>query len=355
MKKQVTPFGQYRQSLTKFALVAGLLACLLTCLSPLNAQAAKQAAKTPPFGAHPDVPAFIEAMHEEYGFDVTHLTKQFDSIRSNSTVLKLIKPAAVPEQQRSWQRYRARFLTERRITNGLVFWQENGADLARAEAIYDVPQEIIVAIIGVETEYGQNMGSFGVLEALATLAFDYPPRAPFFRKELEQFLLMARENGVSPLSIKGSYAGAMGIPQFMPSSQRNFAVDFDRDDRIDLRDSTADAIGSVARFLIMHGWQPKAPVAVPATVTGDPSALIAAGIKPEQPLYALARQGVVAEGDADRPAALIDLVTPNQPTEYWAGFDNFFVITRYNRSSFYAMSVFQLAEALRGARESEQN
>ena len=148
MKKRFTRVGCNRQSLTKLALVAGLI----TCLSPLNAQAAKQAAKTPPFSAHPDVPAFIEAMHEEYGFDVTHLTKQFDSIRSNSTVLKLIKPAAVPEQQRSWQRYRARFLTERRITNGLVFWQENGADLARAEAIYDVPQEIIVAIIGVETE-----------------------------------------------------------------------------------------------------------------------------------------------------------------------------------------------------------
>ncbi|MFT3850696.1 MAG: lytic murein transglycosylase B [Propionivibrio sp.] len=335
----------------RFALVAGLMACL----SPFNTHAAKPAPKAPPFSSHPDVPAFIEAMHEEYGFDVAHLTRQFDSIHSNTSVLKLITPAAVPEQQRSWQRYRSRFLNERRITNGLIFWQENLAELARAEAIYDVPQEIIVAIIGVETEYGQNMGQFGVFEALATLAFDYPPRAPFFRKELEQFLLMARENGVSPLSIKGSYAGAMGIPQFMPSSQRQFAVDFDRDDRIDLRESTTDAIGSVARFLNMHGWQPKAPIAVPATVTGDPSELIAAGIKPEQPLYVLAQQGVVAEGDADRPAALIDLVTPGQPTEYWAGFDNFFVITRYNRSSFYAMSVFQLAEALRASREEAQN
>ena len=354
MKKFFTRFGRGTRntpSLSKLALVAGLLACL----SPLNTHAAKSAPKAPPFSAHPEVPAFIDTMHEEYGFDVAHLTRQFATIRSNATVLKLIKPAAVPEQQRSWQRYRERFINDRRITNGLVFWQENGAELARAEAIYDVPQEIIVAIIGVETEYGQNMGQFGVLEALATLAFDYPPRAPFFRKELEQFLLMARENGVSPLTIKGSYAGAIGIPQFMPSSQRQFAVDFDRDDRIDLRESTADAIGSVARYLNMHGWQPKAPIAVRATVTGDPTELIAAGIKPVQPLYALAQQGVIAEGDADRPAALIDLVSPGQATEYWAGFDNFFVITRYNRSSFYAMSVFQLAEALRASREIEQH
>ena len=353
LKKRFTlsrPGEKRKQSLPKLALVAGLLACL----APFSAHAAKSTPSAPPFSAHPEVPAFIEAMHEEYGFDVAHLTRQFASIRSNPTVLRLIRPAAVPEQQRSWERYRARFINDRRITNGLVFWQENGAELTRAEAIYDVPQEIIVAIIGVETEYGQNMGQFGVLEALATLAFDYPPRAPFFRTELEQFLLMARENGVSPLTIKGSYAGAIGIPQFMPSSQRQFAVDFDRDDRIDLRESTVDAIGSVARFLNMHGWQPKAPIAVPATVTGDPTELIAAGIKPVQPLYALAQQGVVAEGDADRPAALIDLVSPGQATEYWAGFDNFFVITRYNRSSFYAMSVFQLAEALRASREIAQ-
>ena len=352
LKKRFTlsgPGEKKTQSLPKLALVAGLLACL----APFSAHAAKSTQSAPPFSAHAEVPAFIEAMHEEYGFDVAHLTRQFASIRSNPTVLRLIRPAAVPEQQRSWERYRARFINDRRITNGLIFWQENGAELARAQAIYDVPQEIIVAIIGVETEYGQNMGQFGVLEALATLAFDYPPRAPFFRKELEQFLLMARENGVSPLEIKGSYAGAIGIPQFMPSSQRNYAVDFDGDDRIDLRGSTSDAIGSVARYLEVHGWQAGAPVAAPATVGSDPTALIAAGIKPAMRLQELANQGVATQlvgSDPDRLAALIDLVAPDQPTEYWVGFDNFYVITRYNRSSFYAMSVFQLAEALRGER-----
>jgi membrane-bound lytic murein transglycosylase B len=329
---------------TFVTLLLGLLAGLL----PLDSFASRT---PPPFSAAPEVRAFILDMHEQHGFDIAHLTRQFDSIHSNATVLRAIRPAAVPEQQRSWQRYRDRFVNERRIDNGLRFWRENSAELVRAEAIYGVPQEIIVAIIGVETEYGRNMGKFSVLEALATLAFDYPPRAPFFRGELEQFLLLARENGVSPLDYKGSYAGAIGIPQFMPSSQRNYAVDFDGNDRIDLRGSPADAIGSVARFLHLHGWQPQAPVAVPAGVTGDPAPLLAASIKPTLPLEELLKQGVVAIGEAgqfsERPAALIDLVTPDQPTEYWIGFENFYVITRYNRSSFYAMSVFQLAEALR--------
>ena len=263
MRKKITPL--------LFAFMAAL---------PLHSHAAKTA---PAFSASPDVRDFIQFMHEQHGFDVAHLTQQFSDIHSNATVLRAIQPAAVPEQQRSWERYRARFLNERRLGNGLRFWQENRAELLRAEAIYGVPQEIIVAIIGVETEYGRNMGKFSVLEALTTLAFDYPPRAAFFRGELEQFLLMARENGIRPLDYKGSYAGAIGIPQFMPSSQRRFAVDFDGDDKIDLRRSTTDAIGSVARFLNMHGWQAKAPIAIPASVDGDPSALIAAGIKPAAP------------------------------------------------------------------------
>lgn len=313
----------------------------------------KTAAKAAPFSDSPEVRDFIATMHERHGFDVDELTREFSQIHSNATVLRAIRPAAVPELQRSWPRYRERFVNERRTRAGLRFWQENAADLARAEATYGVPAQVIVAIIGVETEYGRNMGKFGVLEALATLAFDYPPRAEFFRNELEQLLLLARENQVSALDIKGSYAGAIGIPQFMPSSQRRYAVDFDDDARIDLRQSTTDAIGSVARFLQMHGWQSGAPVALPAAVDGDPAPLIAAGIKPQLSLQQLAQQGValspLAAPDAERRAALIDLVSPDQPTEYWLGFDNFYVITRYNRSSFYAMSVFQLAEALREA------
>lgn len=327
--------------------LATLLFALLGNLLPLVGHCQQ----APAFSQNPEVKAFISDMHERYGFDVSHLTQQFAAIRPNAVVLRAIRPPAVPEKQRSWQRYRERFVNSQRIAGGLSFWRRNAAILQRAQAIYGVPAEVIVAIIGVETVYGQNMGSFGVLEALASLAFDYPPRADFFRGELEQFLLLARENGVSPLSIKGSYAGAIGIPQFMPSSQRRFAVDFDGDDRIDLRNSTADAIGSVARFLQQHGWQYGAPVAVPAMVSGDPAPLLALGIKPSLTVNELAREGVIAAATGDLPAALIDLVTPGAATEYWLGFDNFYVITRYNRSSFYAMSVFQLAEALRAARD----
>ena len=332
------------------AAVIGLVSVAL----PALAVAAKKSA-VPTLAESTAAKEFMAEMHERHGFDAAELGRQFAAVRSNAVVLRAIRPAAVPEQQRSWQRYRARCLNERRLTHGLKFWEQHGATLARAQALYGVPQEIIVAIIGVETEYGRNTGQFSVLEALATLAFDYPPRAPFFRGELEQFLLLARENGIEPLDYKGSYAGAIGIPQFMPSSQRRYAVDFDGDGHIDLRGSATDAIGSVASFLSMHGWQPGSPVALPAGVDGDTRELVAAGIKPWLPLREMRTKGVQPQAVSDvsldeAPVALIDLVTPDQPTEYWLGFDNFYVITRYNRSSFYAMSVFLLAESLREAR-----
>jgi len=326
-------------------LASSLLVALPLSLAALPASAEPAAG----LSQNPEVQAFIASMHEQHGFDIAHLTRQFAVLRPNATVLKAIRPPAVPEKQRSWERYRERFVNQQRLAGGLSFWQKHAATLQRAEAIHGVPAEVIVAIIGVETIYGQHMGSFGVLEALASLAFFYPPRSEFFRGELEQFLLLARENGISPLSVKGSYAGAIGIPQFMPSSHRRFAVDFDGDDRIDLRQSHADAIGSVGRFLQQHGWQTGEPVAVPAAVSGNPAALLALGIKPSLSVNEFAAQGVGAVADGDRAAALIDLVTPGAATEYWLGFNNFYVITRYNRSSFYAMAVFQLAEALRQA------
>lgn len=323
--------------------INAVLACVVGLL-PLSSHAEK----APRFSDEPEVKDFIDYMHKVHGFDAAHLARHFSAIKPNATVLRAIRPAAVPEQQRSWQRYRERFVNDRRTEGGLRFWQENEATLRRAETIYGVPPEIVVAIIGVETEYGRNTGKFKVLEALTSLAFHYPPRSEFFRSELEQFLLLARENGVSPLDINGSYAGAIGIPQFMPSSQRRFAVDFDGDDRIDLRGSVSDAIGSVGRYMQLHGWKMGEPVAIPARV--EPGTSVETGIKPALTLHEMAAQGVVAAGDPARPAALVDLVTPDAPTEYWAGFDNFYVITRYNRSSFYAMSVFQLAEALREGR-----
>lgn len=338
-----------RRALLFFAL-AGLL------LSAPSHAAKREAPKprTPSFATQPEVRAFIVDMHEQHGFDIAQLSADFSRIRANETVLRAIRPAAVPELQRSWQRYRERFVNARRIGHGLSFLQDNAAALVRAEAVYGVAPEIVTAIIGVETEYGRNMGKFSVLEALSTLAFNYPPRAPFFRAELEHYLLLTRENGFPAPALKGSYAGAIGIPQFMPSSLRNYAVDFDGDERIDLSRSTTDAIGSVARYLQLHGWQAGAPVAVPAVVASDPAALIATGIKPALTVAEFVQAGVGIVGDeaalGARPGALIDLVSPEQATEYWIGFDNFYAITRYNRSSFYAMAVFQLAEALREAR-----
>jgi len=327
---------------------------LFAALLPFSSQAAKAPPRTPPFSAAPEVRAFIVEMHEQHAFDIAELTRDFSRIHSNAAVLRAIRPAAVPELQRSWPRYRERFVNERRTSNGLRFWRDNAAELARAEALYGVPAEIVTAIIGVETEYGRNMGKFGVLEALATLAFDYPPRAAFFRSELEHYLLLARENGDAPLSLKGSYAGAMGIPQFMPSSQRSYAVDFDGDQRIDLAHSSSDAIGSVARYLALHGWEAGAPIAMLANVVGDPATLLSADYKPHLPLREFLLHGLLiadpSEQLGERAAALIDLVGPTEPTEYWIAFDNFYVITRYNHSTFYAMAVLQLAQALRAER-----
>lgn len=322
-------------------LFAGSL--LLTLLS-LPALAATS------FEYDPAVLAFAEDMAQRHGFKAREVIRQIGQTKPNAKVLQLIKPPASPTQ-RSWQRYRPRFLNEHRIDRGVEFWQQNSAKLARASALYGVPEEIIVAIIGVETEYGRNTGGFRVLEALATLAFHYPPRADFFRTELEQFLLLSRENSLDATSIRGSFAGAIGIPQFMPGSQRRYGIDFDGDQRVDLAGSTDDAIGSVAHFLAQHGWQSGHPVAVLAHLETPPdNALLEAGLRPKLKIAELAERGIRAETGQETSAALIELSSPDSDSEYWLGFENFYVITRYNRSSFYAMSVFQLAEEIRTRR-----
>ncbi len=299
------------------------------------------------FAHDPAAIDFANSLAQRHGFQSADLLEQFAKIQPNAKVLQLIKPPSSPTQ-RSWERYRPRFLNQQRIDGGVRFWQENRVALTRARVMFGVPEEIIVAIIGVETVYGRNTGGFGVLEALATLAFNYPRRADFFREELEQFLLLARENRIDPLTVKGSFAGAIGIPQFMPGSQRRYAVDFDGDQRVDLSSSVDDAIGSVARFLEQHGWQSGQAVAVPAIVSSEPDrALIEAGIRPSLKVAELAERGIKAHLDPNATVTLIDLVSPSQATEYWLGLENFYVITRYNRSSFYAMSVFQLAEEIR--------
>jgi membrane-bound lytic murein transglycosylase B len=330
----------------KFFLATGL-ATLLIAASSL-AHATKTAPPVQPgFQDEPAVIEFANELEQRHGFNARELLQQFAQVKPNSKVLQLIKPPASPTQ-RSWERYRPRFLNDKRIDGGVRFWQENRSKLAEARATFGVPEEIIVAIIGVETEYGRNTGGFRTLEALATLTFHYPPRADFFRTELEQFLLLARENKLDPLTIKGSFAGAIGIPQFMPGSQRRYAVDFDGDQQIDLGGSVDDAIGSVGRFLEQHGWQAGQAVATLAHSDGEPEkALLEAGIRPSMRVAELAEHGIQANAAPQMNAALIDLVSPGKDTEYWLGFDNFYVITRYNRSSFYAMSVYQLAEEIR--------
>ncbi|MEZ5617827.1 MAG: lytic murein transglycosylase B [Rhodocyclaceae bacterium] len=316
--------------------------------------AASAGASAGGFAQREDVRAFIEEMHEKHGFDRAHLARLFKKTQPQPKAIKAILPPKDPSV-RSWQTYHARFVSPSRIENGLRFWELHGRTLEAARRTYGVPEEIIVAIIGIETIYGRNMGKFPTLATLATLAFDYPPRAELFRNELEALLLLARESHRDPLAYTGSYAGALGMPQFLPSSIRNWGLDFDGDGRVDLAASTADAIGSVANFLASHGWETDGPIAAPASVSGERfGELVDAGILPRYTPAEMSAYGVSFAADAPQlPCALIDLVTPNEATEYWLGYRNFYVITRYNRSSFYAMAVHALSRELKAGREAQ--
>ncbi|HEY6897510.1 MAG TPA: lytic murein transglycosylase B [Rhodocyclaceae bacterium] len=316
---------------------------LLACLATLTVQA-----KDVDFATRADVRDFAAEMAKKHSFDTRELLIQFHHARHITAVIKAIQPPKNPAI-RSWQTYRSRFVEPRRIAAGKRFMEEHRDALARAEAQFGVPPEIVAAIIGVETIYGRNTGSFETFSALTTLAFDYPPRAELFRRELEALLLLARDEKRSPQSYRGSYAGALGLPQFLPSSVRSWAVDFDGDGAIHLTSSAEDAIGSVASFLAAHGWTRMGPIVLPTTVAGERiAALLTEGIQPKRPAQSLREWGVQVADDAPaQAAALIDLVTPDAPTEYRLGYDNFYVITRYNRSSFYATAVADLAAALK--------
>ncbi len=297
--------------------------------------------------------AFARDMAQRHGFDDTELIAALGRARYDERVIRLITPPAT-RGARSWQRYRAQFLDTTRIDGGLAFWQEHETALAAAQERFGVPAEIIVAIIGVETLYGRNTGRFETMSALATLAFDYPPRAPLFLRELENLFLLAREQGRDPFSYQGSYAGALGYPQFLPSSIRHYAVDFNGNGSIALDAEPIDAIGSIGNYLAAHGWLRGEPVAARARLEPgtDPVPLVAAGIEPALTPEQLAAAGVAPlRGDPyPAPATLVDLETPDADTEYWLGYRNFYVITRYNKSSFYAMAVYELARALREQR-----
>jgi membrane-bound lytic murein transglycosylase B len=292
---------------------------------------------------------FIDDMVAGHGMDRARLNALFGKVEFKQRIIELM---TTPAEAKPWRAYRPIFVNGPRISGGVGFWRDNADTLARAERDYGVPAEIIVAIIGVETRYGGNMGGFRVIDALATLAFGYPKRAPFFRAELEHFLLLADEEHLDPLSPKGSYAGAMGRAQFMPSSYRNYAVDFDGDGRRDLFGSVPDAIGSVANYLKQHGWTTGRPVTTRAKVRANAwQPLLDRDMKPEVTVAAIKQLGVTPDQPLDDalPATLMRL-DGEDGDEFWIGTDNFYVITRYNHSIRYAMAVYQLGQEIRAQR-----
>jgi membrane-bound lytic murein transglycosylase B len=309
---------------------------------------AKPKANTPTLAQREDVQRFIAEMVTRHGFKKEELDFLFSRAKSVPQIVRLMTPSTHP-RARSWANYYAGHVDEMRVAGGVNLWNRYPAEMARAEREYGVPPEIIAAIIGIETVYGRVTGTFRVIDALSTLTFDFPRRADFFRGELENYLLFARDEGLDVFEVKGSYAGAIGIPQFMPGSWRRYAVDFDGDGKIDLRNNFVDAIGSVGSFLKQHGWKAGEPIAYPATVHGEEHKLLLQGsFEAKTPVNELEKFGVKAEG-APRNAnvLLVDLPTPDQPTSYWVGLENFYVITRYNRSTFYAMSVYDMAQQIK--------
>ncbi len=339
------PMPSSRRRLLLRALAA---ATFVVSASPVSAK------KRPPSGSgyaeREDVREFIAAMARDEGFSVTTLARLFSQVETqNSAIRAMSAPVAAPPK---WFEYAPQFVNAQRTAGGVAFWNANRAALTRAERTYGVPAEIIVAIVGVETYYGRVPGRYRVLDALVTLAFDYPRRADFFRNELKQFLLLTREWNMSPLSPRGSFAGAMGVPQFMPTSFRNYAVDFDGDGRIDLWAGMEDVVGSVGNFLARHGWEEGRLVQLPvATLSSAAQALVGDNGLSERRDYAdwIATGVTVADAPVVNPqwaAVLVQLDGPEGPI-YRLGFNNFYVLTRYNRSRLYATAVWELAQAIR--------
>ena len=294
--------------------------------------------------------AFAQEMRAKHGFETDAVLALLKQAEWRQDILDAI---ARPAESKPWHVYRPIFLTDRRIDDGVAFWHEHAEALEQAERIHGVPAAIILAILGVETSYGSFTGRHRVLDALTTLTFGYPPRAGFFRGELEALLLLNREQPHLDLfSAHGSYAGAMGMAQFIPSSYRHYAVDFDHDGDIDLW-SAADAIGSIANYLAVHGWRRGQPVAVPANLETEATRAMAGNkLAPEHTVRALRAHGVwIGDGVTEETEAGLLALRQPEDTDYWVTFHNFYVITRYNRSPLYAMAVYQLSTEIERARK----
>lgn len=305
-------------------------------------------------GAWPEVRTFIDDMVRQHGFQAAELEQLFADVQLRREVVEAIER---PGETSPWYEYRKRFLTEQHVRHGLAYWKLHQQALERASREYGVPPEIILGILGVETQYGRSASRYRVIDALTTLWLQYPPRADFFRRELEEFLLLAREQKIDPRQVKGSYAGAIGIAQFIPSSYRRYAVDFDGDGRRDLMNSPADAIGSVANFLRVHGWSAMDPISDTVRLEGTRYFWVEKfGVRPVLSVRELVRYGIYPLQhtlNTDRRAALISFEGEDGPF-YRLGYNNFYVITRYNRSKLYALAVLELSDKLREARAQQK-
>jgi membrane-bound lytic murein transglycosylase B len=308
------------------------------------------------FQDNPATQAFIKEMEQRHQFDPKELDALFAQAKKRDDILEAIARPA--EKTKPWYEYRKIFLKPKRIDGGVSFWKENEDILKRAEQTYGVEAAIIVAIIGVETRYGANTGSYRVIDALSTLAFEYPPRSKFFRSELEQFLILAREEDVDVRKAKGSYAGAMGYGQFIPSSYRAYAVDFSEDGKRDLWGNLDDIIGSVANYFHRHGWKAGEPIASRVNSKAPASGFqVSENVKPGKKTAGdFAKAGVSTDPSlpVDEAVALLEFAQSNGP-EYWLTTKNFYVITRYNRSPLYAMAVYQLSKAIQEAYQKDRS
>lgn len=325
--------------MNKLKSIVSLLALCLSATTPLFAASDRIVDR-------PEAQAWFKEMETRHGLKSAELNAWFKDATIQTKALAAIQK---PAEGLPWYKYQKIFLSKERAEAGAKFWKEHASTLQKAEAKYGVPASIIVAIIGVETYYGRQKGSYPVLDTLATLAFDYPPRSKFFKQELEEFVLLAKEEKLDPTKIYGSYAGAMGTPQFIASSYRRYAVDFNQNGQRDLINSTEDAIGSVANYFKVHGWVANQPIVLPAAVQGDQfkTALVPLNNpKPARTLTAYQKLGVAAKTKLkqDYQAGLIALDASEANPEYFLGLQNFYVITRYNHSSLYAMAVYRLSQ-----------
>ncbi len=306
----------------------------------------------PVFADYSETPAgkeFIATMVVEHKLSSVDVVAALRKAKRNDRVLELISRPA--EKRLEWKGYRKIFLTDERIDAGVTFWLENEEILLKAEREYGVPAAVIVAIIGVETFYGRISGGFRAIDALSTLSFDYPPRARFFRSELAQLFLLAKEEGLDINTLEGSYAGAFGMPQFISSSYREYAVDFDGDDRSDLWRSIPDVIGSVANYFKRHGWKPEQAVVEQVEINQVAKQLVVDNPRPKTTLAQLNKAGIYPKRKGTGKYSLLQLQA-EKGSEYWLAHHNFYVITRYNHSNLYAMAVHQLSQNIKLRKES---